>query len=52
MVMSSASFGFTPTDFGGSSAREVNPFTDVCCFVVASTTTPPASPARSVRFER
>jgi len=52
MVISSASFGFTPTNFGVTPAREVNPFTDVCCFVVARTTTPPASPARAVRPER
>ena len=49
IVISSASFGFTPTNLGVTPAREVNPLTDVCCFVVARTTTPPASPARAVR---
>ncbi len=48
MVISSVSFGFTPTNLGVTPAREVNPFTEVCCFVVARTITPPASPARAV----
>ena len=52
MVISSASFGFTPTNLGVAPAREVNTFTDVCCFVVVRTTTTPASPARAVRPER
>ena len=47
IVVSSASFGFTPTNLGVTPVREVNPFTDVCCFVVARTNTPPASPARA-----
>ena len=52
IVISSASFDFTPTIFGVKPAREVDPLTDVCCFVVASPTTPPASPAHAVRPER
>ena len=50
--INSALFGFTPTNLGVTLAREVNPFTDVCCFVVARATNPPASPARAVRPER
>ena len=52
MVISSASFGFTPANLGVTPVWEVNPLTDVCSFVVARTTTPPASPVRAVRPER
>jgi len=53
IVISSVSFGFTPTNLGVTPAREVNPLTDVCCFVIAGTiTAPPASQARDVPPER
>lgn len=45
IVISSALFGFTPTNLGVTPAREVKPLTEVRCFVVARTTTPPATPA-------
>ncbi len=52
IFISSASFSFTPANLGVTQAREVKPFTYVCCFVVARTTTPPVSLARAVRPER
>jgi hypothetical protein len=34
MDISSTLFGFTPTNLGRTPAQEINPFTDVCCFLV------------------
>ena len=51
IVISSASFGFTPTNLGVTPAREVNLLINVFCFVVVRTTTPSASPPRAVRPE-
>ena len=43
MVISLASFDFTPTNFGVIPVRDINPITDVYFFVTTRTTAQPAT---------